>query len=227
MSRPLHIACCSPIPNPGWRWISRALGEQHTWEFFNTAPRSRIEQRITKPSIARFRACREVARAANRPGTNLLVTHSPLVTCWSELFRSGGRAGKKRVPHLAFSFNFTELPTGIRHKLMRRAFANVDRFVVFSEFEQTLYSERFGIPLEKIDMIHWGVQAPPDDDRSPLIPGEYICAVGSQGRDYRLLLNALRLTPEIQLAVVATPENLTGLSIPENVTIHTNIPRED
>lgn len=226
MNASLRIACCSPIPTPGWKWISRSLdADRFTWQFFNTAPRTCLERRIPKPNLARFRACRETARCAECENADLIVTHAPLVTCWTELFRSK-RTGK-RAPHLAFSFNFTHLPTGIRHTLMRRAFATVDRFVVFSTFEKALYSERLGIPAEKIDMIHWGVQAPAEDARPPLVAGEYISAVGSQGRDYRLLLEAIKRVPHIKLALVANRENVAGLFIPANVQLFTNIPRED
>lgn len=226
MNPPLRIACCSPISTHGWQWISRSIDtDRFAWQFFNTAPRSSLERRIQKPNLARFRACRETARYAEREHAELIVTHAPLVTCWTELFRRKARS--KRAPHLAFSFNFTQLPTGVRHALMRRAFATVDRFVVFSTFERKLYSERFHIPAEKIDMIHWGVQAPAEDSRPPLVSRDYICAVGSQGRDYALLLDAMKRVPDIQLALVANRENIAGLTIPENVQLFTNIPRED
>jgi glycosyltransferase involved in cell wall biosynthesis len=226
MTGPLRIACCSPIQTPGWKWISRALeSDRFTWQFFNTAPRNGLERRISKPNMARLRACRETARYAERENADLIVTHAPLVTCWTELLRR--RSEKRRAPHLAFSLNFTHLPSGVRHALMRRAFATVDRFVVFSTFERSLYSERFGIPLEKIDMIHWGVQAPPEDARGPLISGEYICAVGSQGRDYPTLIEAMRRLPHLRLVLVANPENVAGIEMPANVQLFTNIPRDD
>lgn len=226
MNDRLRIVCCSPISAPGWRWISGRLDcGRCDWQFFNTAPRNAFERLVRKPNTARFRACNEAARAVANTRADLLITHSPLVTCWSQLFRRGEQ---KRCAHLAFSFNFTELPRGVRHSLMRRAFATIDRFVVFSNFERKLYGERFQIPLEKIDMIHWGVQPPPDDPRPPIASSEeYICAVGSQGRDYKLLFDAMRQTPEIRLEVVAAPENLAGIAVPANVSVRTNIPRED
>jgi glycosyltransferase involved in cell wall biosynthesis len=77
-------------------------------------------------------------------------------------------------------------------------------------------------------MIPWGVQEPPADSGAvPLVSGDYICAVGSQARDYASLIEAVRGLPEIRLALVAYPENLRGISIPDNVTVFLNIPLHD
>ena len=108
------------------------------------------------------RACRAIARAAAwRPAArrgrfDLIVTHHPLVSCWTELFCRRRRT----CPHVAFAFNFTGLPVGLRRTVMRRAFATVDRFIVFSEFERTLYADYFRLPVERFEMVHWGVREP-------------------------------------------------------------------
>jgi len=233
MNERLLIACCSPVPSLAWRWVSASFDSaRYDWRFFFTQPRNAWEKVARRPDLARIRACRELARCVARERAGLMVSHSPLVTCWSELLarrtrrRNGG--GDRGCPHLAFSFNFTHLPRHLRRGLMRRAFATVDRFVVFSEFERTLYAEYFGIPPEKIDRIPWGVEEPPPaGDSPPLMPGEYLCAVGSQARDYATLVDAMRQLPDVRLALVARPENVRGLSIPDNVTLFVNIPRGD
>ena len=233
MNQRLLIACCSPIDLPGWRWISGQLdSDRYDWRFFSTAPRNACERMIRRPDVARLRGCRELTRCVIREAPNLIVTHGPLTTCWSELFarrrRFGAQSDRARIPHLAFTFNFSQLPRGVRRRIMRRAFSTVDRFVVFSNFERTLYSEYFDISSERIDMVHWGVREPPADPGAvPLVAGEYCCAVGSQARDYAGLLDALRRLPKLRLVLVASPENLRGLSIPDNVSVRLNIPLSD
>ncbi len=227
--RRLRIGCCAEIDDPKWRWIADRLeASGHEWTFYSTAPRGLAERRIRTPRLARYRACRELAAAASK--LDLIVTHQPLITCWTETFR---RQGGRGCPHLAFAFNFTRLPHGWRRFLMRRAFARVDRFTVFSQFERRLYSEHFGIPDRKIDVIHWGVREPAAAPRSQAesqpAPGAegFICAVGSQGRDYATLVEAMRRLPQTRLVLVAHPENLDGLDLPPNVTVRQSISRAE
>jgi glycosyltransferase involved in cell wall biosynthesis len=232
MSRPVRIGCCAELAEPGWRWIVDQLGSPPVnWQYFSTQPRSALERVVKKPALSRYRACRELARGARSGKFDLIVTHLPLATCWSELFC--GR--RRRCPHVAFAFNFTTLPTGIRLRLMRRAFATVDRFVAFSSFERTLYSEHFGISPARIDVIPWRIRDPrsqpasmpepsPSAGAPALARGEFISAVGSQGRDYATLLDAMRRLPGIALVLVASPENLRGLSPPPNVEVRQHIP---
>ncbi len=74
-------------------------------------------------------------------------------------------------------------------------------------------------------MLHWSVHAPTvPSHEAPLVKGDYICALGSQGRDYDTLFAAMRRLKHIQLVVVATAESLQHLSIPDNVKVFTHIP---
>jgi glycosyltransferase involved in cell wall biosynthesis len=154
----------------------------------------------------------------------LLITHDPRVTFPAEYFRRilGGR-----MPHLAYSFNYSGLPTGARRLFHRRAFQTVTRFVVYSTLERQLYHDAFGIPLDKLDFVHWGVNPPADDGVPPPSPfrsGDYICAIGENSRDYATLIAAMRQLPDIPLVMVVRPHNLVGLSLPANVTVLTSIP---
>src|SRR5262249_6525758 len=150
---------------------------------------------------------------------------------WTETFCRG----RRRCPHVAFAFNFTDLPTGPRLVLMRRAFRTVDRLIVFSSFERDLYGDYFGISKNRIDVIPWRVQDPRvQRQRSqrasdaaaecPAGSAENIAAVGSQGRDYGTLFEAMQLLPHIRLIVVASAQNLQGLEAPPNVEVRQNIP---
>ena len=65
-----------------------------------------------------------------------------------------------RGPHLAFTFNYPKLPTGLKAVLHHWGFKAIDRFVVFSTIERRMYHEYFNIPLDRLEFMHWGV-APP------------------------------------------------------------------
>lgn len=167
--------------------------------------------------ISAFQA---VNHAKKQP--SLLVSHGPRPAYY------GGRAAQllaPSLPHLVYSFNFTDLPTGYQHKAMAKAYQQPDRFVVYSTLEKKLYAQYFDIAPERIDMLHWSVHAPaiPTHETS-LVNGDYICALGSQGRDYDTLFAAMRRLEHIQLVVVATAESLQHLSIPDNVKVFTHIP---
>jgi glycosyltransferase involved in cell wall biosynthesis len=231
--RPLRIGCCAELADPGWRWIANDLGPPLAdWTFFSTRSRGFLEKLITRPALSRYRACRELARGATSGEFDLIVTHLPLVTCWTETFC--GR--RRKCPHVAFAFNFTKLPTGPRFVLMRRAFQRLDRVIVFSSFERTLYSDYFGIPETRIEVIPWriqdprvqrlrsGVDAAATAGATPTGNSETISAVGSQGRDYATLFEAMRQLPYIRLVLVAGAKNLQGLDPPSNVEVRQNIP---
>jgi glycosyltransferase involved in cell wall biosynthesis len=220
------------LADPDWRWIADDLGPPLAeWTFFSTRPRSAWERLIKKPALSRYRACRELANGARSGAFDLIVTHLPLITCWTEIFCRR----RRRCPHVAFAFNFTVLPTGPRLALMRRAFRTLDRLIVFSSFERTLYRDYFGIPAARLDMIPWCIRDPrapsrPAGDSSSQFgsPAEdssgAICAVGSQGRDYGTLFEAMRRMPHIPLVLVADARNLRGLEPPANVEVRQNIP---
>jgi len=73
--------------------------------------------------------------------------------------------------------------------------------------------------------LHWAVHTPKVDlTEQPIETGRYICALGSQGRDYATLIAAMKKLPNIKLVIVTNPDSLQGLTIPGNVKIHTDIP---
>ncbi len=89
---------------------------------------------------------------------------------------------------------------------MRRAFRRLDRVIVFSSFERTLYSDYFRIPETRIDVDSVADLKIRARSKGPRV-GRRCCdnsgpnsngklgdnfAVGSQGRDYATLLEAMR-----------------------------------
>ena len=115
MSGRFRIGCCAETDEPNWRWVSSALattpsGDEIDWTFFSNIPQNALERAICGPRVSRYRACRGLAKAARAARFDLVITHHPLVTCWTELFCRGRRP----CPHVAFAFNFTRLPRGPR-----------------------------------------------------------------------------------------------------------------
>ncbi len=107
---------------------------------------------------------------------------------------------------------------------MQWQFPRIDQFVVFSTIERSLYHSAFGMPIDRLAFIHWGVNpAQPIPADRPLVAGDYVCAIGGNARDYATLLTAMRAVPEVKLVAVARPHNLAGLSPPPNVEIRANI----
>lgn len=206
---------------PDWCWLKDEFTHlPHTWQSY-TSQSSVIPKFIPKhESIARAMTAWKAVKQAKKSA--ILVSHGPRPTFFGASF---AKKLNPDLPHLGYSLNFTDLPAGKQHKLMANAFQQPNRFVTYSTVERKLYSDYFDIPIERIDMLHWAIHAPKIDlSQPPIEPGAYICAIGSQARDYQTLFAAMKQLKHIKLVVVATLENIQHLQVPENVTIHTQIP---
>lgn len=209
--------------DPAWNWLAADFASdtsQH-WQHLSTRrfpPPRWLPRRLPWGRVAAALASRQPLAAP----ASMLVSHGPLMTMYGALANG---AAPRRFFHLAYSFNFTELPRGIRRTAMRAAFRRVDRFVVFSTMERALYARHFDIDAARIDMIHWGAAAPRVDlAAAPVVHGDYLCALGSQARDYATLFEAMRRLPAIRLVVVASPASVRGLHSPPNVDVRIDVP---
>lgn len=222
-NRPV-IVCCSPDYGEGWRRLGPTLtGEAATWVFFDDRPTWFLERIVRRPNIAIIRACLSAVLRVRSAGARLLVTQEPRTTFLCALFC---RLLRIDVDHYVFSFNFPDLPTGLRMRLMRYAFKQVSQFTVHSSLERDLYSKFFRIPKERIRLRLWSIGVPDVSPDVPLQPGRYVSAVGGNGRDYRTLIEAARQLPDVPFVVVVRPDNLAGLVLPPNVKPIVNMPFE-
>ncbi len=208
--------------SPDWCWLKDKFRHDNLEWLHYSSQSVRLPKFLPKKdSLKRAIAAWRAIQSTNK-GHSLLVSHGPRPAYY------GAALAKKIRPdlsHLVYSFNFTNLPIGAQHKLMVSAFKQPSRFVCFSTLERTLYADYFDIPIEHIDMLHWAVHEPKINlAEVPLESGLYICALGSQGRDYATLFAAMKLLKHIKLVVVANEESLNNLKIPPNVKIYTNIP---
>jgi glycosyltransferase involved in cell wall biosynthesis len=210
--------------DPRWNWLAasaRAPQMLH-WRHSSTQSVANPPAWTPRPTSWRRAIAAWKAAAWLEQKESILISHGPRMTMYGSLALA---STVKRRRHLAYSFNFTELPRGAARKLMALSFKSVERFVCFSNMERQLYARHFDLDIERIDMIHWAAEPPSiDPGAQPAIAGDYICAIGSQARDYATLMQAMRSLPHIALVVVATSRSISGLNIPGNVEVRCSIP---
>jgi glycosyltransferase involved in cell wall biosynthesis len=223
MKKQSSVVVSTPFTNNNWKWFAPSFDDKQIhWSFYCEKPQGFIEKYIRQPNLAMIRSCREAVKATQKNHADLLFTHDPRVSFWCAFFAE--RLGVK-TEHIAYSFNFPDLPRGLKRRWMTSAFKNISRFIVYSKMEKQLYHDYFGIPLERIDVVLWSVGTPEVSPQEPLESGDYICAIGGNARDYQTLMAAMEKLPDIPLVLVARPHNLKNLNIPSNVKVLVNIPK--
>ena len=187
---------------------------------YSGLPRNAVERLISRPKISRYRAALEAVFAAKgRP----IISHLPRMTAAVSSFQS---LTGRRSPHLAFSFNFTDLPGGAARKYLSRSFLSVDEFFVFSAYERGLYSDHFALPSERFTRLIWTQDPPPvSSNPSPLALNSYVSAIGGEGRDYETLIAAAEKLQDIEFVIIARPYNSLP-RVPANVRVLVNVPLE-
>lgn len=209
--------------SPQWQWLRDAFVHQNPdWHHISSRSQRPVLPLFRDRMARRMAAHQALDLARRATGPVVFVSHGPKpANHLGHLMGHGHPAA-----HLAFSFNFTALPRGLERYVMRHSFRQVDRFVVASTLERGRYAHCFDIDPARIDVLPWGVRPPQREALgSPLINPPYLCALGSQARDYGTLARAMRLLPSVKLVLVATPESVTGVSLPDNIELRTNIPR--
>lgn len=222
MPTPATISTCSPNPL-SWRWYEPETISQIRWLFHTETPNSRFESIIKRPNLARIRCTFDCVDQAIQERADLMIAHSDRTTFWTSVAMN---LRQTEIPLLSYSFNLPSLPTGARLYGLKQAVKRVQRFVVHSELERQTYAAHLDIPLDRIDVVRWGVQIPSvQQDREPHIQGSYICAIGKDRRDYPTLVQAMEQVPELKLVIVAQPHNFPpDLKLPSNVEVLYNIP---
>ncbi len=218
MKKQSSVVVCTPFQNEKWKWFAPSFARsQIQWDFYYEQPYGLLGSKFLK-----FRTCLRAVKAVQDNHADLLFTHDPPTSVRCALL---ARILGIKTEHIAYSFNFPDLPRGLKRRLMTSAFQNISRFIVYSRMEKQLYHEYFGIPLERIDVVLWSVGTPEVSPQEPLESGDYICAIGGNARDYQTLMKAMEKLPDIPLVLVARPHNLKQLNIPSNVKVLVNIPK--
>ena len=201
----------------GWNWIGNSTDSSIQW--LNICSGQRWLRKF--PRMARyFAAWCAVSEAKN---ADLIVTHGERMAVWVGLAK---RIKRVNTPHLAWSFTAPLLETlsPLKLKLFKAGLRDVDRFIMFSHREVRKYPGLFDHSPERYDMVPWCSERPVFDEAAPrLVEGDYIAAMGGEGRDYKTLFDAIRILPDIKLVVVTSPECVKGLDVPANVIVFTTI----
>lgn len=216
-SNTIRVVVVGPeMINPSWRWISRHF-DTIDWSFY-------IPQRIKPFPLIVARVLASLTAVLKSAKSDILVSHGPYMAFYCAVFKW---LFCIRTPHIVYSFNFAELPTGLALRRMQFAFKKIDTLVVSSNMEVGLYSNYFKIPEDRFDFVRWGVNYPNFKNTPPQHSAGYICAVGGNARDYSTFIDTMRDLPEVSGIIVVRPHNLVGLQIPKNVEVLTNIPMDD
>lgn len=194
----------------------------YDWHGYSALPESALERMISKPKISRYRAAWSVASQAKTSNCPVVVSHMPVM---SAAVGYALAANRLNTPHVAFAFNYTTLPVGFRFKYHRHGLSGVDHFFCFSRYELGLYSNFFDFPSERFSYIPWTQNLPPLSDRVPDIFGgsRYLSALGGEGRDYKLLMDAATRT-NLPILIIGRRHSVAGLSVPRNVVFMSDLP---
>ena len=232
----MRIINTTDLIPPGWRFIEPQWSRAGTsWDFVHGVPQNALERLVRRPNLARYRAARQAARLARgaqaaqeRP---VLVSHLPRMAAATNAARA---VSCPDVPHMAFAFNFTDLPAGADLGRLRRLLKTVDAFAVFSRMELALYPPLLDLDPERFHFVPWAMDPPEAGPQNPMAAPlspqaeaaapPYLCAVGGEARDYPLLAQAMAALPHLRMAVVARPHSIAGISFSDNVTVFTNLP---
>ncbi|MFN3958751.1 MAG: glycosyltransferase [Parvularculaceae bacterium] len=223
---PLRLACVSEKPDPDWRWLEGKVAWRRPleWTYFGSAAKGPVDRVLKRPLVGRLMAGSRLRVAARRGAFDLIVTHLPYVAAWMSDLVGDDSGGAKR---LAFAFNFTDIPGGAQAARMRRSFARIDSFAVFSTLERELYATHFGIPADRIDLVLWGANTPLDAPEPRMIAEPYVVALGGEARDYATYAEAARLSPDLTFVAITRPRSLEGVCPPPNLRHFVNLPWKD
>ena len=188
---------------------------------FSGLPQNALERLITKPRLSRYRAATAAALSARKGSA--IISHMPVMTA---AVATASKLLSRQAPHLAFSFNFTNLPVGRRLNYFRSAVQSVTHFCVYSDYERELYADYFGLDMAQITSVNWSQAKPRVGERpAPLPAKSYVSAIGGEGRDYETLLKAARLLPHIKFLLVTRPHSVND-PLPSNVILYHNLAPE-
>jgi Glycosyl transferases group 1 len=219
----MHVVSTTDLMPSDWNFLAGInLAPDLSFESFTGRVGTGWARWVPHPMAGRMQAAFRACQAAKKQPGAVLFSHLPLMGAATNVAR---KLTAPAVPQVAFSFNFTTLPSGARRKVMARAFKGISEFVVYSNYERGVYAELFDIPIQKLVYLPWAMTRPEPGPVNPMAGGgPYISAIGGEARDYASLAQAMRARPDLRAAVVARSYSLEGIDLPPNVTAFTDLP---
>lgn len=159
--------------------------------------------------------------SAMTSGADVVVTNFPQLafTCclWKMLLF-------RRTRVVGWSFNFGGAARSRLAPVFGRVFRAADRLIVHSRIEIDTYAEAFGLPEDKflfVPLQRGRIEL--DESEAVAYPDEpYLIAMGSAQRDYGTLFDAVR-DLDTKVLVIAKPEAVEGLDVPENTELRSGL----
>jgi glycosyltransferase involved in cell wall biosynthesis len=156
------------------------------------------------------------------------ATQGGVITVFPQLAATVGLQQQKfgnRVPVVAWLFNVGTCASGARRLFAKMSLYNIDRFIVHTQRERTLYSQWLNLPEERFEFVPY---------QAPEIPIQYeenetqpfIASLGSAHRDFPTLFEAVEAL-NLPTIVASGKRALEGLSIPAQVQTPFGINRSD
>ncbi len=163
-----------------------------------------------------WRAARRAAAEGRAVG--ILCGFPPLTVCAGLLARLTGA----RWPIVGWSFNLGGTGGRLKRGLAAFALCRVDTMVVHARAEIGLYAEAFGLPRARFRFVPFAIE-----DQAPSLEEDvsrpFVVALGSAGRDYRALVDALRRLG-LPGVIVSGAHAVEGLDLPPGVTARSGEP---
>jgi glycosyltransferase involved in cell wall biosynthesis len=149
----------------------------------------------------------------HRRAYDAVISWSPVLTL---MYASLLKVTRARSPHVAILYAMSPPKKAI---LLKRVHGYIDRIITWSSVQRDAAVQSLGVPASKIDLIPHFVD---EQVWRPMAgPGDMICAVGLEMRDYPTLIEAMRGLD--QRCHIATRRirfrNTPSPSLPPNVTV--------
>jgi glycosyltransferase involved in cell wall biosynthesis len=192
-----HTVCVGPTRPPAW--LGRAVG--HRWAHNLTGAAAALRL------FARRRGARGVVTDGGASG--LLFAYLQALCPWG------------RKPHVMIDCLWDLRPgtprAWLKRLRLRLAARAVHRFAVWASHEVEDYHRAFGIPREKLAYVPFHTTA--HDYAYQERDGDYLFAGGNSGRDYRTLVEAVRLL-DLPVWIASTRQDqFRGVALPPQVRV--------
>ena len=142
------------------------------------------------------------------------------------------RSPSFRVPHVMIACWLAEdIRNMTQAKLasIRRSIRSTSQVVVFSANQIPILADFLGMPPERISVIPFGVDTQyysPSAVHGPAGGAGVVAVGGDSRRDYATLITAARMA-DIPITLVCYPRNITGLNLPPQVRLRSDIRHEE
>jgi Glycosyl transferases group 1 len=139
---------------------------------------------------------------------------------------------RRSIPHVMVTCYLAEdcqKMSSVQLRSVRRSLRSVSRLVVFSSNQAAILHDYFGIEPERVITVPFGVDTSYYDPQNAIGPvggGGLVAVGGDSARDYRTLMEAVRLA-RVPLTLACPPRSIAGLDLPRGVSVLSNLPHQD